>query len=76
MMSSKFAMLVVALLPVIVSAQLSGTVGPTTTRAEKKAAQVCNVLDYGGIASKTSDIGPPLTSAFVGLSERNRFLSV
>jgi hypothetical protein len=42
------------LLPSLVTAQLSGTVGPTTTRAAKRATKVCNVLNYGGVASKTS----------------------
>jgi rhamnogalacturonan hydrolase len=52
------------LLPALVSAQLSGHVGPTTTRDAKRSKKVCNVLDYGGVASKTSDIGPPIASAF------------
>ncbi|PQE30399.1 putative rhamnogalacturonase B protein [Rutstroemia sp. NJR-2017a WRK4] len=52
------------LLPSLVSAQLSGSVGPLTTRAEKNATKVCNVMDYGAVASKTSDISAPLTSAF------------
>ncbi|KAM0155045.1 hypothetical protein ACHAQE_006947 [Botrytis cinerea] len=50
-------------LPAVVSAQLTGSVGPLTSR-ESKATKVCSVLDYGGKASKTSDIGPALTSAF------------
>lgn len=50
-------------LPALVSAQLSGAVGPLTSR-ESKAKKVCNVLNYGGKASKTADIGPALTSAF------------
>ncbi|KAF7891894.1 hypothetical protein EAF00_008196 [Botryotinia globosa] len=50
-------------LPALVSAQLTGSVGPSTSR-ESKATKICNVLDYGGKASKTSDIGPALTSAF------------
>ena len=29
-----------------------------------KRTKVCNVLSYGGVASLTSDIGPPLASAF------------
>ncbi|KAE8445116.1 hypothetical protein EG329_013718 [Mollisiaceae sp. DMI_Dod_QoI] len=53
---------ILALLPFI-SAQLSGPVGPKTSRASKRT-KVCSVLDYGGVASKTSDVGPPLTSAF------------
>jgi rhamnogalacturonan hydrolase len=52
------------LLPSLVTAQLSGSVGPTTTTAKKAAIKVCNVLNYGGVASKTSDIGPPLASAW------------
>jgi rhamnogalacturonan hydrolase len=52
------------LLPALVTAQLSGLVGPTTTRETKRSKKVCNVLDYGGVASKTSDIGPPIASAF------------
>ncbi|CAD6447519.1 5a217921-5ebc-4faa-8333-fac1cd0b8846 [Sclerotinia trifoliorum] len=50
-------------LPALVSAQLSGAVGPSTSR-ESKAKKVCNVLNYGGKASKTADIGPALKSAF------------
>ncbi|KAH8887671.1 rhamnogalacturonase [Thozetella sp. PMI_491] len=45
------------------SSQLSGRVGPTSTR-ESKQGTVCNVLKYGGVASKTSDIGPAIESAF------------
>jgi rhamnogalacturonan hydrolase len=52
------------LLPALVTAQLSGHVGPTITREAKRTKKVCNVLDYGGVASKTSDIGPPISSAF------------
>jgi rhamnogalacturonan hydrolase len=51
------------LLPSLVTAQLSGSVGPTTTRASKRT-KVCNVLNYGGVASKTSDVGPAIASAF------------
>ena len=58
------SLLATVLLPSTVKAQLSGTVGPTTTRAAKAAVKVCNVLDYGGVASTTSDIGPPLASAW------------
>jgi rhamnogalacturonan hydrolase len=56
--------LAAVLLPSLVSAQLSGSVGPLTTRAQKNATKVCNVMDYGAVASKTSDISAPLTSAF------------
>lgn len=52
------------LLPSLVVAQLSGSVGPLTSRAAKRATKVCNVLNYGGVASKTSDVGPAVASAF------------
>ncbi|RDW66715.1 rhamnogalacturonase A [Coleophoma crateriformis] len=48
----------------LVSAQLSGTVGPTTTTAQKQATKVCNILSYGGVASKTTDNGPAIASAW------------
>ena len=60
---SILSFLAALLVPSLVTAQLSGSVGPTTTRASKRT-KVCNVLDYGGVASKTSDIGPPIASAF------------
>ena len=48
----------------LVTAQLSGTVGPTTSTASKAATKVCNILDYGGVASTTTDNGPPIASAW------------
>ncbi|KAG9002185.1 hypothetical protein FRB94_013196 [Tulasnella sp. JGI-2019a] len=41
---------------------LTGTVGPTTTTAAKRAV-ICNVLNYGG-AIGSADIGPAIQSAF------------
>ena len=58
-----YSLVAAILLPSFAAAQLSGSVGPLTTRASKRS-KVCNVLNYGGVASKTSDIGPPLASAF------------
>ncbi|KAF7861840.1 hypothetical protein EAF04_007722 [Stromatinia cepivora] len=60
---STLTALAAIVLPALVSAQLTGAVGPLTSR-ESKAKKVCNVLNYGGTASKTADIGPALTSAF------------
>ncbi|KAH8684734.1 rhamnogalacturonase rhgA [Tricladium varicosporioides] len=62
MMKITLSWFVALLLPSLICAQLSGKVGPLTTRASKRT-KVCNVLDYGGVASKTSDIGPPIASA-------------
>lgn len=61
---STLSYLAALLLPSLITAQLSGTVGPTTSRAAKRATKVCNVLNYGGVASKTSDVGPAIASAF------------
>lgn len=52
------------LLPALVVGQLSGSVGPLTTVATKTAKKTCNVLNYGAKADKTTDLGPPLQSAF------------
>ena len=46
------------------SAQLSGSVGPITSTASKASKKICNVLSYGAKADKSTDIGPPLASAF------------
>lgn len=55
---------VLAAVQPLVSAQLSGTVGPTTTTAEKAATKVCNILDYGGVASATTDNSAAIESAW------------
>jgi hypothetical protein len=47
-----------------VSAQLSGGVGPSTTTASKAAKKVCNILNYGGVASKATDNAPAIASAW------------
>ncbi|ETS76288.1 rhamnogalacturonase B [Pestalotiopsis fici W106-1] len=46
------------------TAQLSGTVGPTTSTSAKAATKVCNILDYGGVASATTDNGAAIQSAW------------
>jgi rhamnogalacturonan hydrolase len=51
-------------LPSLISAQLSGTVGPLTSRAAKAAAKTCNILDYGGVASATTDNSAAIASAW------------
>ena len=52
------------LLPSFIAAQLSGSVGPTTTRAAKFAKKQCNVLSYGGKADQKTDLGPAFTAAW------------
>jgi len=48
----------------LVTAQLSGKVGPTTSRDAKSAKKVCNVLSYGGVASATTDNSAALEKAW------------
>lgn len=48
----------------LAACQLSGSVGPTTTTAEKAATKICNILDYGGVASATTDNAAAITSAW------------
>jgi rhamnogalacturonan hydrolase len=45
-------------------AQLSGRVGPTTTRDAKAAKKVCNILQYGGVASAETDNSGAITKAW------------
>ncbi len=46
------------------TAQLSGSVGPTTSTASKAAKKICNVLNYGAKADNKTDVGSALASAF------------
>jgi rhamnogalacturonan hydrolase len=47
-----------------VSAQLSGSVGPKTPRATKASTKTCNIMDYGGKASATTDNSAAIQSAW------------
>lgn len=51
-------------LPRLISAQLTGKVGALVPATTKEASKICNVLEYGGIASTSHDIGPALTEAW------------
>ncbi|KAG8167029.1 hypothetical protein KVR01_002718 [Diaporthe batatas] len=44
-------------------AQLSGTVGPTTSTAAKQH-KICNIMDYGGKADAKADNGPAIAAAW------------
>ena len=52
------------LLGAVASAQLTGSVGPTTNTRAKRTKKECNVLDYGGKADSKTDLGPALSSAW------------
>jgi rhamnogalacturonan hydrolase len=45
-------------------AQLAGRVGPKTSHATKSARKSCNILNYGGAAGRSGDIGPAIMAAF------------
>ncbi len=48
----------------LVTAQLSGSVGPLTTYTTKRAKKTCNILSYGGVASAMTDNGRAIASAW------------
>ncbi|EPS30977.1 putative rhamnogalacturonase [Penicillium oxalicum 114-2] len=59
-----FSLLAVSLAPLLATAQLSGRVGPTTPYATKANHKICNVLKYGAVADKKTDVGPAILSAW------------
>jgi rhamnogalacturonan hydrolase len=63
-MHFKACLIALSILPSLALAQLSGHVGPLTSHATKTAKKTCNVLNYGAVADKTTDLGPPLASAW------------
>ena len=54
----------VGLAPLLASAYLSGSVGPTTSVSTKSNTKICNVLDYGAKADKSTDVGAAISSAW------------
>ncbi|KAL3445995.1 pectin lyase fold/virulence factor [Aspergillus insuetus] len=50
--------------PLLVKGQLSGSVGPLTSASSKSQAKTCNIVDYGAVADKATDIGSALQSAW------------
>lgn len=57
-------LLVTASLVLPAAAQLSGTVGPTTSTSAKASTKVCNIMDYGGVADASTDNGDAIASAW------------
>lgn len=51
-------------LATLAAAQLSGPVGPKTPREAKAAKKVCNILDFGGVASATTDNSDAILKAW------------
>ncbi|KAJ5895618.1 hypothetical protein N7495_007309 [Penicillium taxi] len=58
------SLLAISLAPLLAVAQLSGTVGPTTSYEDKASTKICNVLDYGAVADNSTDVGAAITSAW------------
>lgn len=52
------------LLPVLINAQLSGSVGPLVDFATKAQNKTCDVTDYGAVADGETDIADALLSAW------------
>lgn len=50
------------------AAQLSGSVGPLTSRAAKAAVKTCNIMDYGGVADATTDNSQAINDAWAACS--------
>ncbi|GKZ80866.1 hypothetical protein AnigIFM56816_005375 [Aspergillus niger] len=61
--------LALALAPLLVNGQLSGSVGPLTSAHSKAATKTCNVLDYGAVADNSTDIGSALSEAWDACSD-------
>lgn len=56
------------------SAQLSGTVGPTTSTSAKAATKVCNIMDYGGVADATTDNSGAISDAWTACASGGEVL--
>lgn len=56
------------------AAQLSGTVGPTTSTSAKASTKVCNIMDYGGEASATADNGAAISDAWTACASGGQVL--
>lgn len=55
-------------------AQLSGTVGPTTSTSAKSSTKVCNIMDYGGVADASTDNGQAITDAWTDCASGGQVL--
>lgn len=64
MCRSFFSVLLAATGVLQAAAQLSGSVGPTTSRADKAAIKTCNIMDYGGVADAKTDNGQAISDAW------------
>ncbi|KAI7847361.1 pectin lyase fold/virulence factor [Circinella umbellata] len=60
---TKSILLILTIVPALVVGQLTGSVGPITSIPDKTTKKVCNILDYGAVADKKTDIGPAISDA-------------
>lgn len=70
----KSGLLVTASLVLPAAAQLSGTVGPTTSTSAKAATKVCNIMDYGGVADASTDNGQAISDAWTACASGGQVL--
>ncbi|KAJ0109156.1 hypothetical protein J7T55_002348 [Diaporthe amygdali] len=56
------------------AAQLSGTVGPTTTTSAKQSTKQCSILDYGGVADASTDNGDAIAKAWAACASGGEVL--
>ncbi|KAJ4419268.1 hypothetical protein N0V82_005071 [Gnomoniopsis sp. IMI 355080] len=56
------------------AAQLSGTVGPTTTTSSKASTKVCSIMDYGGVADASTDNGQAISDAWTACASGGEVL--
>lgn len=64
-LSSFLSLFSIALLSTCVQAQLSGSVGPTTTHQSKAETKICNVKDYGAVnGHPEDDFATPFAAAW------------
>ncbi|PWY77078.1 RGase A [Aspergillus heteromorphus CBS 117.55] len=68
-MACALSLLALVLAPLLVNGQLSERVGPLTSASSKAAYKTCNVLDYGGVADNSTDVGAAITSAWEECSD-------
>ncbi|KAH8892736.1 rhamnogalacturonase rhgA [Thozetella sp. PMI_491] len=67
-------LLAVAEFALLATAQLTGPVGPSSSTSTRKATKTCNILDYGGQASKTFDNAQAITSAWAACASGGELL--
>lgn len=56
------------------AAQLSASVGPTTTTSSKSSTKVCSIMDYGGVADASTDNSDAISQAWTACASGGQVL--